>query len=208
MFCKKQKKNMFMFTCGFFFCKKRGKFRTLNTFPFHCFIACTNRKRCKLVIKSQYFVRVRSNLHWIKSFSHYWVSFDPSLVYRPVAWIVGGVLGFLFFLAGLIAVIVFCCCIRGRRRATAGTVIHTPANNMAVVSTNAGSCLSFHIYNTCSQKYINNQALNESFFFSMSRAKFRMFSQVFYDQYITSSANSVCMTSRQSLGTVVAVDVH
>ena len=79
---------------------------------------------------------------------------------------------------------------------------------MTVVSTNAGSCLSFHIYNTYSQKYMNNQALNESFFFSMSRVKFGMFSQVFYDQYITSSANSVCMTSKQSLGTVVALNVH
>ena len=46
------------------------------------------------------------------------------------------------------------------------------------------------------------------FFFSMSRVKFGMFSQVFYDQYITSSANSVCMTSKQSLGTVVALNVH
>nr|XP_022297036.1 cysteine and tyrosine-rich protein 1-like [Crassostrea virginica] len=80
------------------------------------------------------------------SLGYYTYYCDYYNYYLPVAWIVGGVLGFLFFLAGLIAVIVFCCCIRGRRPATAGTVIHTPANNMTFISTNAGGYINTAAY--------------------------------------------------------------
>ncbi|XP_022299790.2 uncharacterized protein LOC111108302 isoform X1 [Crassostrea virginica] len=57
--------------------------------------------------------------------------------YVPVGTIVGAVIGSLVGLACFIGLIVFFCCIRPRRLAAAGRVIHTPGNNVAVVSTTA-----------------------------------------------------------------------
>ncbi|XP_022299792.1 uncharacterized protein LOC111108302 isoform X3 [Crassostrea virginica] len=54
--------------------------------------------------------------------------------YLPIGSIVGAVIGSLVGLASLIGLIVFFCCIRPRRLAAAGHVIHTPGNNVAVVS--------------------------------------------------------------------------
>ena len=55
--------------------------------------------------------------------------------FRPIGSIVGAVIGSLVGLACLIGLIVFFCCIRPRRLAAAGQIIHTPGNNVAVVST-------------------------------------------------------------------------
>ena len=59
---------------------------------------------------------------------------DNLFFFRPIGSIVGAVIGSLIGLASLIGLIVFFCCIRPRRLAAAGHVIHTPGNNVAVVS--------------------------------------------------------------------------
>ena len=60
--------------------------------------------------------------------------FVITFFFRPIGSIVGAVIGSLVGLASLIGLIVFFCCIRPRRLAAAGHVIHTPGNNVAVVS--------------------------------------------------------------------------
>ena len=65
----------------------------------------------------------------------YMAVFVITFFFRPIGSIVGAVIGSLVGLASLIGLIVFFCCIRPRRLAAAGRVIHTPGNNVAVVST-------------------------------------------------------------------------
>ncbi|XP_034306385.2 uncharacterized protein [Magallana gigas] len=61
-----------------------------------------------------------------------------SYLYLPIGSIAGAVIGSLVFLAVLIGLIVFFCCIRPRRMAARGQILHTPGSNVAVVGTTAG----------------------------------------------------------------------
>eukprot|EP00105_Crassostrea_gigas_P009248 XP_011424120.1 PREDICTED: cleavage and polyadenylation specificity factor subunit 6-like [Crassostrea gigas] len=58
-----------------------------------------------------------------------------SYVYLPIGSIAGAVIGSLVFLAVMIGLIVFFCCIRPRRLAARGQILHTPGSTVAVVAT-------------------------------------------------------------------------
>lgn len=64
------------------------------------------------------------------------------ITYRSIGSIVGAVIGSLVGLACLIGIIVFFCCIRPRRLAARGQVLHARGTNVAVVtSTTGGTCI-------------------------------------------------------------------
>eukprot|EP00105_Crassostrea_gigas_P009247 XP_011424119.1 PREDICTED: uncharacterized protein LOC105325988 [Crassostrea gigas] len=61
-----------------------------------------------------------------------------SHVYLPIGSIVGAVIGSLVGIACLIGIIVFFCCIRPRRLAARGQVLHAPGTNVAVMASTTG----------------------------------------------------------------------
>ena len=87
--------------------------------------------------------------------------YDGVSFFRPIGSIVGAVIGSLVGLACLVGLIVFFCYIRPRRLAAAGHVIHTPGNNVAVVST-TGWFQTLHLILLLAKFYFQRQII---FFF-------------------------------------------
>lgn len=89
-----------------------------------------------------------------ESLSHFVFS-HSYFIHRSSGVITGAVIGSIAGLLGLIAIIVFFCCIRRRRQATAGRVVQTAGNNMTVMWTNTGLC---RIHFTVGQRWLKQFA--------------------------------------------------
>ena len=93
-----------------------------------------------------------------ESLSHFVFS-HSYFIHRSSGVITGAVIGSIAGLLGLIALIVFFCCIRRRRQATAGRVVQTAGNNMTVMWTNTGLC---RIHFTVGQRWLKQFASQNS----------------------------------------------